>query len=152
MCECWYINQVSKKCFNQVGKSLSLSHDSCQSYAADRWNSPHARLHHGITLICLCHSVALDRLNYPASVSPASALGPFIFSHLILSFPIQLERPHICLVLFGSDSIPSQTAILHPIQICYVSATIYLTLHPSLCLDCFDAAQKAIVLIYLFSV
>lgn len=100
---------------NDTGQSCVAQASVVENGVGDRWHYLHARVRHGITRICLCRTVASVRQIKRSFLNvyvPDTVL--FIFSHLTLPFSIQVNRPHICLILFDSDSILSQTAIPLP--------------------------------------
>lgn len=137
-----------------------MADGSCQSCVAqrsvvendvgDRWYFLHASVHHGITLMCLCHTDVLVRqIKRSTLYGTCSWHRPiYLFlSHNALPFPGRMSSHSwtysVQTLSFLKLTFPSHLILLslnihlHSI----VSVTVYLSLHPPLCLDYCDAGQ-----------
>lgn len=119
-----------------------MGDDSCQSCAAqrsvvgngvgDRWHILHARVNHGITLICICHNVALGRQIKRSSLYVyAPVLTQACLSFLILHSP-SLSRSNI-LTYARSYTVQTQTflKLSFPSHLILLSFSYYLSLPSS---------------------
>lgn len=107
VCKCW--------CKKWVSETFRFGDVSCRSRAAqrsvvengvgDRWHYLHARVYHGIPLICLCHTVALvKQIKRSSLYVSAPGTRPFYLFSSALPYPDRTSS-HTLDFFSASDSL-----------------------------------------------